>query len=233
MKRVLKVVAVVAAVPVIWAAIFMLYLSSWGNITARQLIALYDRTGYPQNGIVLMGSSSIQVWTDSEADLGPLNTVNVGIGGTVVESWNPLLDKLIFPFNPQGVVIYIGANDLHNDRTPPAQIMDELQALLIRLHEGLPDSKLYFVSVYSTGAHANMQENDRELNRLVQDFALQQDYLEYIDCATPLLDSEGKIRNDVFLDDLVHLNDTGYQIWSEVIRAALLADFTVKEDLTV
>lgn len=230
MKRILKIVAAILAVPIIWASVFMLYLGNWGNTTARQMEVKYDRVGYPQGGIVLMGSSSMQVWTDSAADLGPLHTVNVGIGGTVVDNWVPLVDTLVTPFSPKGVVVYIGANDLHNNQEPPSQVAAEIQQLLEQIHGSLPSAKLYYVSVYTTGAHTHMRADDEAVNAYIQALAQQLDYLEYIDCATALLDANGEVQNEVFLADLVHLNETGYALWTKEIRAALLRDFPVTEE---
>ena len=46
--------------------------------------------------------------------------------------------------------------------------------------------------------------------------------VSYIDIATPLLNSNGKVMDDVFVEDCLHLNDKGYRIWAAAIRAALM-----------
>lgn len=229
MKKGLKAVALVLAVPLAWAAIFAFYLLGWGNITVNQMVAKYNRVGWPQGGVVLMGSSSMQVWTDSAADLGPLRSVNVGVGGSVTDNWLDWAGRLVVPFAPEAVVVYVGANDLHNSLDAPADVLPKLERLFGQLHEALPGAKLYYVSVYTTGAHTHLRGADEELNRLVRQLAEQTDYLSYIDCATPLMDAAGNVREDVFLDDLVHLNETGYALWARAIRTALLADFPLQE----
>lgn len=229
MKKVFKVILVFLAVIVVWGGLIMGYLSNWTDVTAKHIEEKYAITGWEQKDIVLMGSSSMQVWTNSDADLGPLNTVNVGIGGTVIKSWPPLVDKLVTPFAPKAVVIYIGANDIHNDNTAPEQVFSELKQLFSQINTALPDAKLYYVSIYTTGAHTQMRGDDEALNAMVLELSQTNDYLDYIDCAGALLGEGGSVRNDIFLDDLVHLNGTGYEIWAAEIRGVLLRDFPVEE----
>ncbi len=230
MKRFLKIAGVVVLVLAAWMGLFVLYLSNWGNFAASQMAVKYQVLGYPQGGTVLMGSSSIQLWTESEADLGPLHSVNVGIGGSIVSTWFPLVDTLVTPFHPQAVVIYVGANDLHNNHTPPADVFTELEQLIRQIHSALPNARLYYVTVYTTGAYPQIRQDDEALNDMVQQLAAQTDYLEYIDCATALLDPQGNVRDDIFLADKVHLNEVGYSIWARTIRSALLADFPVENE---
>lgn len=229
MKKAVKRILLALALPVTWLLVFALCLANWGNIMAKGMETKYRVLGYPQDGVVLMGSSSMQVWTSSEADLGPFHSVNVGIGGSVVKTWIPLVDKLVTPFHPKAVVIYIGANDIHNNHTAADKIMEELAALFNRIHRELPDAKLYYVSVYTTGAHTNLRSEDEKLNGMVKTWAEQSGYLSYTDCSAALLDTDGNVRKDIFLEDQVHLNNTGYAVWSKVIRDALLKDFPVEE----
>ncbi len=44
----------------------------------------------------------------------------------------------------------------------------------------------------------------------------------YIDTVTPFLEKNGVVMDDIFVSDNLHLNDTGYLIWSSTIRAALM-----------
>ena len=227
MKKALKVVAVAIAIIVIWAGMLAFYLLNWYDINARQIAVQYSKIGYPQGCIVLAGSSTMQVWKNSASDLGPLETVNVGISGTVVSNWLRYTEDLIIPFNPKAVVLYIGANDLHNDETAPADVFAALQTLFDQIIGRLPQTRIYFVSIYTTADRPDKMADDLELNRLVEAYADAKPYLRYIDCATPLLAADGSLRDDIFLSDNVHLNDTGYAIFSRELRRVLLADFPV------
>lgn len=59
--------------------------------------------GPPQGQVLLTGSSFIERWESSSTDLAPLETVNVGIGGTKIGDQAAYMDRLVTPFRPRAV----------------------------------------------------------------------------------------------------------------------------------
>ena len=51
--------------------------------------------------------------------------------------------------------------------------------------------------------------------------ATRDDKLYYADTATPMLQTGEPPANDLFIDDLLHLSDKGYQMWTDVLRPLL------------
>jgi lysophospholipase L1-like esterase len=45
--------------------------------------------------------------------------------------------------------------------------------------------------------------------------------MTFVDVWTPLLDTEGGVRNEVFGRDLLHLSKEGYVIWTKAVRDVL------------
>ena len=58
-------------------------------------------------------------------------------------------------------------------------------------------------------------------NALIRDLCKADDRLFFADLATPLLDSEGKPDDDLFLGDRLHLSPNGYAVWNETLRPIL------------
>ena len=222
MKTRKKALLLTLAAIVFWFGLFIGCFMNWGNLIARQMQVKYSFQGYEQGGIVLAGSSTIQKWNTSSADLAPLPSVNVGIGGSVVRSWEAWADKKkIAPIVvTAAVVLYVGANDMHNEKKAPAIVADELEKLFSHIHQAVPNATIYYVSVYATRSHAALRVQDEELGRLAAGFAGKTDYLRYIDCVTAFIDSE----EELFERDGVHLNKEGYVLWTGIIRDALAAD---------
>jgi lysophospholipase L1-like esterase len=226
MKKALKIIACAAAAPVFWALLLLVFLRGWIDLSMRQQVVKYERTGYPQGCILLAGSSTMQMWQTSARDLGPLDTVNVGVSGAVVRHWLDYADKLIYPFAPEAVVLYLGANDLHAEKQSPEAVMENLTRLFDEIRGNLPETEIYFVSVYTPGAYADSRADDEALNGMVRELARNTDGLGYIDCATPLLTDDGAVRDDVFQSDLVHLNEDGNRILAEAVRQTLSKEMT-------
>jgi lysophospholipase L1-like esterase len=46
--------------------------------------------------------------------------------------------------------------------------------------------------------------------------------VHYIDVASPFLKSDGSVMTDIFVEDGLHLNDKGNEIWGRAIKAGLM-----------
>ncbi len=128
-----------------------------------------------------------------------------------------------YPTNQEPVVIYEGDNDSGSYGVPPAKIADELKQIISAIHEVLPRTRVYIISVKPSLARLDKWDKAQETNELFLEMAARNDKLSYIDIATPLMDTDGKVMDDVFVEDRLHLNDKGYRIWTAAIRAALMA----------
>ncbi|GHV18878.1 hypothetical protein FACS18949_04690 [Clostridia bacterium] len=225
MKKVMfRVIAAVLAVVVIWVGMALFYVRNQSAIMGSLYSIKHEMTGFPQGEIVLLGSSSIQIWNDSEWDLAPFKTTNVGISGSIVKDWFPLVDKLIVPFHPKAVLVYVGSNDIHALNRTPEDVAADAEKLLDDIHAKLPNAVLYYVSVYTSENTAEMRPQDERMNELTKAMTERKGY-RFIDVASSLLNADGSLRQDVFLFDNVHLNKTGYALWAPVVRAAFGEDF--------
>jgi len=45
--------------------------------------------------------------------------------------------------------------------------------------------------------------------------------VQYVDIYTPMLDTQGKSRPDLFEEDMLHMLKAGYDIWKDVIKEIL------------
>lgn len=59
-------------------------------------------------------------------------------------------------------------------------------------------------------------------NELLKAIASKDARLAYIDMATPMLLPDGSVMTDIFVQDDLHLNPKGYEIWSAAVREVLL-----------
>jgi lysophospholipase L1-like esterase len=68
----------------------------------------------------------------------------------------------------------------------------------------------------------------QETNKSVRELATNNRLLIYADTAAPMLGGDGMPRRELFLDDGLHLNAKGYQLWTSIaapiIKDALATD---------
>ena len=184
-----------------------------------------DRANPPPEGaIVLTGSSSIARWNDQAAEaLAPLTVVPRGFGGSVMNDVLYYLDRVALAYKPRAILIYEGDNDTGIDTPIPREmILNQLQQIIDRVHDELPETRIYVLSVKPSILRWNVWPAAREVSSGYKEIADNDPLVYYVDVASPFLNADGSVMADVFVADNLHFNDLGNLIWGATIKAALL-----------
>lgn len=195
--------------------------SIWDEAMRR--FAEMDRRDPPEpGGIVLTGSSSIARWNVQAADaLAPLTVIPRGFGGSVMNDVLFHLDHVALKYRPRAIVIYEGDNDTAFGIAKDV-ILSGLKEIITRVHEALPETRIYVMAVKPSTLRVNVWNDALEVNAAYQEVAKSDPLVFFIDSASPFLREDGKVMTDIFVDDGLHLNVTGNLIWGSIIRAALM-----------
>ncbi|MEM7374614.1 MAG: SGNH/GDSL hydrolase family protein [Bacteroidota bacterium] len=184
-----------------------------------------DKENPPQKGgIVFCGSSSIRMWRSLAEDLAPLNVINRGFGGSTFPELIHYADRIIFPYEPSCIVVYEGDNDITSDKILPGHVLANLKRFHKKVQEQQPGTKVWFIAVKPSVARKHLYDKLVKTNTMIQEYIESVPELEYLDVATPMLTDEGEIRTDIFIKDNLHMNATGYEIWTKVIRPVMMAE---------
>jgi lysophospholipase L1-like esterase len=184
-----------------------------------------DRRNPPKAGaIVLTGSSSIARWNDqARAALAPLTVIPRGFGGSVMHDVLHYLDRVALVYEPRAILIYEGDNDTRPEAPlPTSLILDHLEQIIARVHDVLPETRVYVLSVKPSILRWRAWPTAQLVNAGYRQIADRDPLVHYVDVATPLLRDDGTVRTDIFVEDGLHLNDRGNAIWGETIKAALM-----------
>ena len=180
-----------------------------------------DRISPPRPGaLVFVGSSSIRMWQTLEADFPGLPVLNRGFGGSELSDVVQFADRIVVPYRPRVVVVYAGDNDLAAGETP-AQVFEDFRSLVALVRKNVPKARIAFVAIKPSLARLNIMEKARETNQLIQDYVRGDDKLAYVDVFTPMLDTNGQPRRELFLEDGLHMTASGYAIWRDRIAPIL------------
>ena len=173
-------------------------------------------------GVVFVGSSSIRMWDTLQEDFEGLNVINRGFGGSEMADAVRYLDRIVLPYQPRVVVVYAGDNDLWAGKTP-GRVLADFRALVRRIHEDQPETRIAFIAIKPSVARWTIADQVREANQMIQDYAESDPRLEYIDVFTPMLGEDGMPRPELFIEDGLHLNPSGYDLWESVVEPVLRA----------
>ncbi len=184
-----------------------------------------DAKAFPApNQIVFVGSSSFTNWANMARDLAPFPVVRRGFGGSQMDDSLRYAGRVVIPYKPKMVVVYAGDNDLANGRTPQA-ILDDFKAMVANIHAALPDTKIAYLSIKPSIARWHLIEKIRQANGLIQNWTIQDARLSYIDIFPATLGADNQPNPDIFLEDNLHINQKGYDLWAQVIKAHLAQNF--------
>ena len=177
----------------------------------------------PKDAIVITGASSIRRWHPTiKEDLAPLTIIPRGFGGSTMEDALHWLDRVALVYKPRAIVVYEGDNDTGRFKVPPGKIADQFSAMVSRIHAALPKTRIYVIGVKPSVSRWDVWPASVETNVLLKAIADKDDLVDYIDVATTMLQPDGKVMTDIFVEDNLHLNPKGYKIWSAAVRAVLV-----------
>jgi lysophospholipase L1-like esterase len=171
-----------------------------------------------KNLILFTGSSSIRFWGNIKAYYPEYNVVNRGFGGSQMSDLIYYFDKLVTPYEAKKIFIYEGDNDLGSGKTPQQIIADADSVLKLIRSKVSKKVPVYFITPKPSIARWHLKDQYIAYNQQLKEWASRQKKVTYVDVWTPLLDSNGQPQKDVFIEDGLHLNKKGYEIWSAAIK---------------
>lgn len=176
----------------------------------------------PDGAIVATGSSSMRGWHPRIAkDLAPLTIIPRGFGGSNMYDVLYFLDDLVLRYKPRAVMLYEGDNDAFLGASS-VQVLDYFDAIVERIHTTLPETRIYVLAVKPSISRWNIWSSMQETNVLLKSRCDENPLLVYVDVATPMFGADDKPMVDIFVADMLHMKDAGYDIWRDAVRPILM-----------
>lgn len=188
----------------------------------QQLEALDKTESYPDDAVLFIGSSSIRLWKSIAEDMQPFVPIRRGYGGAKFTDLAVFADRLINPHNYQALVVFV-ANDVTggtND-TPLEDLVHLVKHVINVGQEHRPDAPVFLIEVTPTSSRFKAFDKIRQVNHMLRDLALTVPGVHFIATAEHYLDEQKKPKDELFVEDRLHLNQDGYKLWSNIIRNSL------------
>lgn len=166
--------------------------------------------------IVFTGSSSIRIWRDLQNRFPEYQIVNSGFGGSQASDLLFYADELILRYKPKMVFIYEGDNDI-NAKKKTKDIITTSQQIIDHIRKNNPSTEIVLIAAKPSIARWKLKGKYKRLNRKFEKLAQEDELLAYADVWKPMLDGR-KVKEDIFIEDGLHMNAKGYDIWYGVIK---------------
>jgi len=179
-----------------------------------------DNISFPdKNKILFVGSSSIRKWSTLITDMLPLEVIQRGFGGSTIPEVIYYSDKVVFKYFPKVIVFYCGENDHFINNS--VKVYETFQYFEKKIHNKLPDCKLYFISIKPSPSRAHLWKKMSVTNRFIKYYCQITENTEYINIASKMFNENFTIKNNLFISDSLHLNSEGYKLWTSEIKPIL------------
>ena len=167
---------------------------------------------------VFYGSSSFRLWRAMSRDFAGRDVLNLGFGGARTAYCLHYFERLVKPSDPGALVFYAGDNDI-GDGCMPEQLLNSFAAFYRRFRESYPDARFTFVSIKPSPDRAAFLERIETANGLIRQFLSGEANTFYLNVYDSMLTADGRPREELFGEDGLHMNRSGYALWRKMFLA--------------
>jgi lysophospholipase L1-like esterase len=165
------------------------------------------------------GGPGRDVWAEYYSDR---NAVNLGISGDRTQHVLWRLDNgNIDGIRPKVAVIMIGTNNSNGTDNTAAEIADGVRAIVEKLRDRLPDTKILLLDIFPRGRQINNQRGKiLQTNQILQKLD-DGEHVFFHSIGYEFIEDDGSIKPEI-MPDALHLTPRGYRIWADAIEDELV-----------
>jgi len=171
----------------------------------------------PKHAVLFIGSSGIVRWKSLAADYPGTTVLNRAFGGNQIADSTHFADRMIFPYEPRMIFIRAGGNDIHAGRSPE-EVFNDYKVFVATVRAKLPEIPIAYIGLSPSPSRWNEKPAGDKLNALISAYVKEQKNLIFIDDTRISVDAAGKVRPELFVEDMLHFNEVGYKLMAEAVR---------------
>jgi beta-glucosidase len=182
--------------------------------------------------VIFVGDSITQGWEGNGKEVwtkyyAHRRALNLGIGSDHTQHVLWRLDHgNVDGLNPKAAVVLIGVNNIPDETNTPRQVLEGVTAVVHRLREKLPNTKVLLLGIFPFREDFNPQRGkalqvNQALHKLDDGH-----WVHFMDIGHLFIEPDGRISKDM-MRDFLHLSPKGYRLWAEAIEpklASLIGD---------
>lgn len=177
----------------------------------------------PEHPILFLGSSSIKNWYGFDSVFAEYPVLNRGFGGSKIYDVMHYADAVLLKYDPKQIVIYVGENDFAQSDSVSAEIVyGRFKELYVLIRNTFPEVPILYLSIKPSPAKHDRIHKIELYNQLVSDFIAGQVNIFFVDIYSAMLIAGDKPNQELFYEDMTHMNEKGYAVWDEIVKPLLL-----------
>ncbi len=174
---------------------------------------------FRKKGILFTGSSSIRLWK-TNTSFPNRNVLNRGFGGAQISDVLYYFDQVVLKYEPRVIVFYCGDNDIANQKSPD-QVFLDYQYFTEKVHAAFPETDVIYLPIKPSTARWKLWPEMSQTNQKIRSFCETKSHLHYCDTVPAMLNDKGLPNENYLIQDGLHLNQKGYEIWTKLVEKEL------------
>jgi lysophospholipase L1-like esterase len=176
----------------------------------------------PADAILFIGSSSIRRWESMATDMSPYRTIRRGYGGAKFTDMAIFVDRVIQPHQYRALVMFVGNGVVGKPEDHSPELIEALARKIVAAsHSHQPKAPVLLIEITPCEKRYDAWPKIRAVNSRLREVALSTPDTYFIPTAGHYLRPDGTPRSELFVEDRLHLNEAGYQLWATLIRKRL------------
>jgi len=176
-----------------------------------------------RNLVAFYGSSSIRLWETMEEELHPINVINLGFGGSSYPYCYHYFNRVFKHLAPSQIVLYAGDNDLGSGRAI-IEVFNDFKRLIEAIHGMYSNIPIHVISIKPSPSRAHLLSMTSETNALMKKYIQGTKNGRWVELFGKMLDENAQTLPDLYIEDQLHLNAKGYDVWRKVVKHHLFAN---------
>jgi len=191
----------------------------WNEI---QVFKKKDSLNAPAKGSILfIGSSSFTKWTEPENVYKNYGAINRDFGGSTLVDVNFYVKNIVFPYEARQIVIYSGKNDIASGSSA-VETLNRFATLFTSIRNYQPNVPLVYISMKQSPSRVKFLSTILHANSLIKEYMSHYKATQFVDVDAKMLNNDGNLRPELFLPDMLHMKQSGYDIWIKVLTSYLI-----------
>lgn len=184
-----------------------------------------------ENTILFTGSSSVRLWDSVAADMLPFQAIARGYGGAKLSDFVYYAHRIVSPHQTGAIALFI-ANDITGDVNDisPEEVLNLFKLTVKQIRKSHPEVPVIWIEVTPTPSRWKSWPKISEANKLISEYCEKKENLFFLQTSHKFLNENGLPYEELFVNDMLHLNRAGYKLWSECIKEGL-DSFGFKQEL--
>ncbi|WP_207423581.1 GDSL-type esterase/lipase family protein [Desertivirga brevis] len=174
----------------------------------------------PKKAILFVGSSSFTNWHFAQEMFPDHKILNRGFGGSQLPDVKQYFEQVNYPPKLKQIVVYAGDNDIASGQSAQ-EVLNRFKDVYYLIRKDLPKVEISYLSIKGCPGRARSIPVVKEANQLIKSFLAGQKNTSFIDIYHATMIAEDKPMDDIYVEDGVHMNRKGYEIWAATLKPYL------------